>query len=310
MYKLFNYILIITSALLFTACGGSGESDSGNTTDTTDTTNSLDRYTPTQADWSTFSNKPKAVESITAHDPDSIGWISKTKWEEAKWDGTVYDPTKMTKEAFTNAICPTGGDTIRGIREVFYEHKPFADNENPTKAEVDEWHKIAINHVRALVGYTSEERKVKKDYCMSARALWGQERKHTTQWDSEYPGTLDTAYGPCQGGSNAHCGATFIPTFDDQAPYLPDGNGKCDAVAGAEGITSAPKSNIPWSIKWSRGFCGFLGTEGFWGGHVGPFFHREKFGMSFWDSDSANNNSNAILRVKWSGKLSDSLYTQ
>ena len=27
-------------------------------------------------------------------------------------------------------------DLIRGIREVFYQHNPFADNANPTKAEV------------------------------------------------------------------------------------------------------------------------------------------------------------------------------
>lgn len=70
----------------------------------------------------------------------------------------------------------------------------------------------------------------------------------------------------------------------------------------------APKSNIPWSIKWSRALCNTLLAEGFWGGHVGPWFHREMFGFSFWDSDPGNNNSIATLRAKWTGKLMPSLY--
>ena len=38
----------------------------------------------------------------------------------------------MPKQAFFKAICPHV-DTIRGIREVFYKHKPFADNSNPVR---------------------------------------------------------------------------------------------------------------------------------------------------------------------------------
>lgn len=269
----------------------------------------LTQYTPDQAEWSTFSSKPFDGGTNKAHDPDGVGWIDSSAWEDSKWDGTVYDPTKMTRAAFASAICPSG-DRIRGIREVFYRTKPFADNRNPTKAEVDEWHRIAINHLRALVGYTSEDRKVQKDHCMFARALWGQERRFTRKWDSKYPGTVDSAYGPCTGGTNAHCGATFVPDAADQAPYLPEGHATCGTPAGAEGVTGAPKSNIPWSIKWSRGFCQYLGSEGFWGGHVGPFFHREKFGFSFWDADPNNNNNNATLRAKWTGKLMDSMYKE
>ena len=73
--------------------------------------------------------------------------------------------------------------------------------------------------------------------------------------------------------------------------------------AGAEGVTSAPKSDIPWSIKWSRAFCQYLGSEGYWGGQVGPFFHRERFGFSFWD-----NGNNATLRAKWTGELKENIY--
>ncbi|MCC5815688.1 MAG: hypothetical protein JJT78_13110 [Leptospira sp.] len=190
--------------------------------------------------------------------------------------------------------------TVR--REVFYNNRPFADNRNPTKAEVDEWHRIAINHLRALVGYTEEERKVQKDHCMFARALWGQERRFTTKWDSKYPGTVGTAYGPCQGSSNAHCGATFVPDAADQAPYLPEGHATCGTPQGAEGVSGNAKSNIPWSIKWSRVICNYIREEGITG-HSGPFFLREKFGFSFWDNETGNNNSASTLRGKWTGKL-------
>jgi hypothetical protein len=279
--------------------GGSNAGGSGTGSD-------LEQYTPNQAKWDTFATKPVEGGNKT-HDPDGVSWIKPADWAAAEWDGTIYNPSKMSPQDFVKAMCPSV-DRVRGIREVFYKAKPFADNANPTKAEVDEWHRIAINHVRALVGYTSEDRKVKKDHCMFARALWGDERKFTTMWDTKYPGTNGSAAGPCQGSSNAHCGATFLPSPEEQAPYLPEGHPSCTTEAGSEGVFSGPKSNIPWSIKWSRGFCNTLMAEGYWGGHVGPWFHRERFGFSFWDDDPANNNNNAVLRAKWTGKSMPNLY--
>ena len=267
----------------------------------------IEQYTPEQANWDSFSSKPFVNGVNEGHDPDGVSWISQEQWEASKWDGTAYNPSTMNHNDFVQAICPSV-DRVRGIREVFYQHKPFADNMNPTKAEVDEWHRIAINHIRALVGYTQEDRQVKKDHCMFARALWGDERKYTTFWDEAYPGTPGSAAGPCQGSSNAHCGATFIPDLLDQASYLPEGHTGCGLQQGAEGIFPGPKSNIPWSIKWSRAFCITLMSEGFWGGHTGPWFHREKFGFSFWDDDPSDNNNNAVLRAKWTGQLMPSLY--
>lgn len=299
-------LFFIVIALGLSACADSGNSTSEVEVSASNTTQ-LDQYTPDQADWSTFASKPLEGGTNTGHDPDSVGWISAADWEEAKWDGTVYNPSQLTSDELVAALCPSV-DRVRGLREVFYQHNPFADNANPTKAEVDEWHRIAINHLRALVGYTSEDRQVKKDYCMFSRALWGDQRKFTTQWDTAYPGSEGSAYGPCQNSSNAHCGATFIPDLADQAAYLPDGHEGCVAQQGAEGVFSGPKSNIPWSIKWSRAFCNTLIAEGFWGGHVGPWFHREKFGFSFWDDDPSNNNNNAILRAKWTGELMSNLY--
>jgi len=267
------------------------------------------QFTPDQADWSTFQSKAEAGSGFTGHDPNGVGWIRASAWEAARWDGTPYNPSQMSRAELTRAICPSG-DTIRGIREVFYQHNPFADNTAPTKVEVDEWHRIAINHVRALVGYTQPERQVQKDHCMFARALWGQQRKFTRQWDAEYPGRDGSAYGPCQGGGNGHCGATFLPSAEDQEEYLPESHLSCTAGAGAEGVFSAAKADIPWSVKWSRVLCSTLGTEGFWGGHTGPFFHREKFGFSFWDREPSNRQSAAFLRAKWTGNNMPNLYEQ
>jgi len=271
--------------------------------------NNPDQYTPCQADWSAFYEAPAAVASITGHDPDSIGWIPQSRWEAARWDGSVYNPSDMSRSELAEAICPSG-DTIRGLREVFYQHNPFADNANPTKTEVDEWHRIALNHVRALVGY-GEDRQVKKDHCMFARALWGNQRMQTTMWDTAYPGTFNSAAGPCHDangnqGSNSHCGGSFIPNAEDQTPYLPEGHPPCvGGGGGAEGVFGAPKTNIPWSIKWGRALCSTLGSEGFWGGHTGPFFHREKFGWDFWESGQS-----ATLRAKYTGILMPPLYEE
>ena len=209
----------------------------------------LVQYTPDQADWSTFQSKPLAVSSITAHDPDSIGWITAAKWKEAEWDGTIYNPSQMSRLDFSKVICPDSN--LRGIRELFYDTNPFANNTNPTKAEVDEWHRVAINHVRALVNYTGEDRQVKKDHCTFARALWGDERKFSTKWDAKYSeGELDSPAGPCKHrrNPNMHCGATFLPDASDQASYLPDGHDACTITAGSEGVQRYLKSDIPWSV--------------------------------------------------------------
>lgn len=194
--------------------GANNGANNGGNTDA-----ALAQYTPDQANWDTFATKP--VEGGNpAHDPDSVSWIKAADWADAEWDGTIYNPSKMSRAELAKAICPSG-DRVRGLRKVFYDNKPFADNANPTKAEVDEWHRLAINHVRALVGYTSPERQVKKDHCMFARALWGDERKFTTKWDDKYPGTNGSAFGPCQGSSNAHCGATFIRPSRTRRPISP-----------------------------------------------------------------------------------------
>ncbi len=309
-HKAARTAVTLSLCTLLVACGGGSSETTPTTSNVANSpppiippvnTSALVQYTPNQADWSSFARKTAAA-GITKHDPDSVSWISKATWNAAKWDGTIYNPATMTKAAFTVAICPTG-DTVRGIREVFYAAKPFADDANPTKAEVDEWHRVAINHVRALIGYTNADQLVQKDHCMSARALWSDERNFTTMWDRKYP--TDT----CLNSTEAHCGATFLPNAADQKPYLPAGHATCTATQGAEDLFNASKSDIPWSIKWSRSLCSTISQEGFWGGHTGPWFHREKFGLSFWDADINNNGSNANLRAKWTGTLNKNNFT-
>jgi len=172
--KMNKFIIICLTALL-TFCPSPKKTDPVKnalpllllTSSPATSSSNLEQYTPNQSNWKTFETKPIAAGN-TAHDPDSVTWITKAQWEASKWDGkTIYDPTKMTGAQFFAAICPSA-DRVRGIREVFYQHNPFKDNKNPTKAEVDEWHRIAINHVRALVGYTSADRQSKKTIvCLS-----------------------------------------------------------------------------------------------------------------------------------------------
>ena len=41
---------------------------------------------------------------------------------------------------------------------------------------------------------------------------------------------------------------------------------------------------------------------------MGPWFKREKFGLSFWDNNRSNTKSYAFLRAKWGGKKSPEKY--
>ena len=47
----------------------------------------FDYYTPIPTNWDSFYRKVS-----TAHDPDSIEWISASRWTDAQWDGTISRP--------------------------------------------------------------------------------------------------------------------------------------------------------------------------------------------------------------------------
>lgn len=225
-----------------------------------------------------------------SHAPDDIGWLGTpdqiaSSWP--KWDGVPIDVCGKTTAEICEFVFPSV-NTMRGLRDLFYNTKPFADNVHPTVAEIDEWNVKVIQHFRNLIGAKTV---VSADKCLFLRAHWNSERAWTRIWDtSDYPGT-------CDGSSAPHCGADFIPNCPDQILYL--GNPPspcCVTTSGAEGIFTVNK-DLPWSIKLSRVIAQTLCSEGL-GGHTGPFVGRQFVGISF----TCQGNSQ-IVRVKWNGNL-------
>jgi hypothetical protein len=231
------------------------------------------------------------------HDPDGIPWIRREDW--IPWDGvTTVNPCTATKQQIQKHVFPTGINTMRGLREVFYKTNPFKDNSYPTPQEIENWNIVVIRHFRNLLGYNQSTHPVSNDKCTYLKAAWAEERYRTNFWDATYPGTLDGKTGPCTKpySSNAHCGAGFMPNASDQSPYLcPTSMSPCTNTSGAEGY-STHNTDIPWSIKLTRVIGGFLNSDGI-GAHTGPFVGREYFG-SAWYMDGGS----IGVRTKWSGK--------
>jgi hypothetical protein len=111
------------------------------------------QYTPDHlADWTkmnerSFScNRDENPNCSSDHTPDGVGWMDGNYVE---WDGvpkSFVEDFSSSKKKFYDWICPTGG-VPRGIREAFYmgETPLFADPVNPTKAEVDHWHRRFVS---------------------------------------------------------------------------------------------------------------------------------------------------------------------
>lgn len=105
---------------------------------------------------------------------------------------------------------------MRGLKQLYDATMPFVDEAHPTVREWELWNDKVLNHFRFLSGLPSCY-PLQELYIMCA---WTKERKTTNIWDSKYPGTFDSAYGPCLGGTNIHCGTTFKPSdVSDQYPY-------------------------------------------------------------------------------------------
>jgi hypothetical protein len=237
------------------------------------------------------------------HDPDGIPWITPGMW--TPWDGvTTINPCTSTKQQLMDFIFPKPGggsnvNTMRGLRELFYQVKPFADNQNPTVAEIENWNIEVIRHFRKLLGFSQATHPVSNHKCTYLRAAWAEERARSNYWTTAYPGTLDGKAGPCTipYGPNEHCGASFLPSPADQAPYLcPNTMAACTAMSGAEGVSSI-NTDIPWAIKIGRIIGQYLGTDGI-GAHTGPFVGREYFGSAWFVNEGST-----LARTKWSGNL-------
>jgi hypothetical protein len=191
-------------------------------------------------------------------------------------------------------VFPVSPYVMRGLRDVYENINPFVDEVNPTVAEVDNWNLEVVRHFRRLFGITTP---VSNDRCQYLRAQWSTERKNTTVWDSMYPtdGGIGGA-GPCGSGSGSHCGFTFVPSCADQLPYL-NGSDCCTYTGLAEGLAGVNIA-LPWFCKLGFVIAQYLCNEGR-GGHTGPFFGREKMGISWLCGGGAT------FRGQWSGSLID-----
>ena len=233
------------------------------------------------------------------HDPDGIHWIAPTSWKT--WNGVPINPCTSTKAQLMAFIFPAPGgvNTMLGLRERFYQVNPFQNNSDPTVAEIENWNIEIIRHFRKLIGFNQTNHPVHNHKCTYLRAAWSEERARSNHWTSKYPGSLNSAYGPCTVpfSSNQHCGAGFLPSPSDQAVYFcPSIATTCIASPAAEGI-QAVNTDIPWGIKMSLIIGSFLTSDGI-GFHTGPFIGREYFGSGWY-----MNGASTVFRGKWSGTL-------
>lgn len=224
-------------------------------------------------------------------------WFSPGSWDSAYWDGTPYNYCGKSQAEFYNWIFPTVY-TMRGLKQLYDQKRPFQDEMNPTILEIDLWNVEVIQHYRRLLGISQP---VRPNRCLFLRANWSDEQKFTREWES-YAG-----YSCSSTGDANHCGATFAPPDALQVPYRVDGDVYCSySSGGAEGIfPSSTWTNIPWSLKMMRVIRSAAG-EGFTG-HGGPFVGRCMVGMSWvvkgkWTGlGGTSTKTITICRIKWAG---------
>jgi hypothetical protein len=197
------------------------------------------------------------------HDPRGNALTRSTNWSIAHWDGIPFDMTGKTKEEIHKFLVPDHQNNkyaIRGLEEYFYRRKPFADNNNPTVAEIDTWNLEVIRHIRSVLGvkvttgpttglYYGKDIPIIPDARLYLECAWADGRKHSQMWDEIYSGgvikngieNFGFAPGPCwlplpppnpnpsavrPPGYTPHCGETFAPRnpyslkYREAAPYF------------------------------------------------------------------------------------------
>lgn len=186
-------------------------------------------YTPMyrggQSEWLSI------IDAWDSHGPLDAGNNASSPPVWYDWDGTVfpiYSPDTLTvaeKEQYRKDwyqfIFPNYPNDfiMRGLKQLYDSVQPFRDVSNPTVSEFELWNDKVLNLFRQMSGLPPATMS-RELFIMNK---WSKERKTTTMWDSEYPGTFDSAYGPCVGGTNLHCGSTFKPALqEEQAPYWND----------------------------------------------------------------------------------------
>jgi len=253
------------------------------------------------------------VDLHTNHGPaGATGYV----WYD--WDGTVFPAyssdtlTVAEKEQYRkdwyNYVWPGWNDGnpvlsygMRGLKQLYDEFQPFADETAPTVREIEIWNDQVLNLFRRISGMPPAVMKQE----LFIMANWTQERKTSTLWDEKYPGTFDSAYGgPCIGGINIHCGTTFKPTdIDDQAPYWNDyyANtkvGKHPLITlnqASEGVTVWYNGNAMVAMSRNLHMLMRAATAGgMISGHGGPYLGGYWYGL-------------LIGRAKWAGSSGWSL---
>lgn len=237
---------------------------------------------------------------VTNQGPEPY-WLAPDTWTNG-WGEYDYSTPIDIGGKTPSEICPLlfkGGYTMKGLKQLYYEKMPFKDETAPTVAEIDAWNIEVILHLRRLVGNTTP---LEGDPRLYLESAWADERRFTRYWDTAYPGTDGSAYGPCAISGGDHCGASFVPSYTDQAPYLTQYPGLQPfdfLLGGAEGV-GAVNTDLPWALKIVQRISNWVCTEGTTG-HAGPFFNRTKVGMSFWANIDANGNiaAGTTMRIKW-----------
>ena len=134
------------------------------------------------------------------------------------WNGTdtideLYTgpltPCEEDIQKIMDYIAPNG-NTFIGQQELYDSFRPFADPNAPTAEEFYKWNEEVWRHFRKLLKIVEPSTDPTNKQNLNLEARFANERKYTDIWD-HVGGTVDSAYGPCNGGTNPHCGATPTP---------------------------------------------------------------------------------------------------
>ena len=260
-----------------------------------------------------YTNSTEVSQAVTTVDNQgpTPGWMSPTDIEAMEWDGVpISDPYGKTPAQLCAWMFKSRA--MRGLRQLYASKTWFTNDTNPTVAEIDNWNLEVIRHFRRLLGITTPVEPRAELYLETA---WGEFRyAGTSSYNSiNYPGTFGSAYGPCvlritsgdptnqTTTNNAHCGATFVPSFTEQAPFLTQYPGLQPfnfINGGAEAVTSM-NTNLPWALKLPGVIMGYVCSEGLTG-HAGPFATRTQVGMAFFATNDGRSASTRH-RIKWLG---------
>ncbi|MGL5934609.1 MAG: hypothetical protein ACRCZI_03185 [Cetobacterium sp.] len=178
---------------------------------------------------------------------------------------------------------PNQNYQLKGLRDLFYSVKPFADVSNPTTGEIENWHVEVINLMRRMTKLRPTDfPTIKKDANLFLAANFSDERRESNIWDTAYPDKACT-----KPATDMHCGYTFFPSALDQQPYFEQDDQKAVAQSGeffptgtSEGVFNIGK-DYNWSVKLAKIFYDTMQRESDnW--HMGPPFGRSSMGSSFY----------------------------